>query len=162
MAAQHPVLWATPLVIASTEEIGTVHRVMHPGRRSSLAPAEDAPRAPFAVNARTGLPLALTGRVTRSAAQRLRGLLARPPLRPGEALLIRPCNGVHTCGMGYPIDVVFLDRDGRVVRVVVALRPWRFVPWVRGARAAIELPAGAAAACGLLRGDRVDVTVGAA
>jgi uncharacterized protein len=56
---------------------------------------------------------------------RLGGLLARPRLAAGEALLLRPCNSVHTCFMPYAIDVVFLDRQGRVLRTVVALRPWR-------------------------------------
>lgn len=122
----------------------------------SSSPVAGATSTLFAVNSRTGLPLAHTGRATRNPWQRLRGLLARPPLRPGEALLIRPCNGVHTCGMRYPIDVVFLDRAGSVVRVVHALRPWRFVPLVRGAHVAVELRAGAAAACDLLPGDRIE------
>jgi uncharacterized membrane protein (UPF0127 family) len=116
----------------------------------------------FARNARTELPLAHWGRFTRGPWDRLRGLLARPPLRPGEALVIRPCNGIHTCGMRYKIDAVFLDRDGRVLRVVHALSPWRFVPWVRGAHAVIELRAGAAAACALSPGDRVDFPAGLA
>ncbi|MGE3856484.1 MAG: DUF192 domain-containing protein [Dehalococcoidia bacterium] len=120
------------------------------------------PSTLFALNARTELPLAHWGRVTRNPWERLRGLLARPPLRPGEALLIRPCNGVHTCGMRYPIDVVFLDREGRVLRVVPALRPWRFVPFVRRAHVAIELRAGAAAACGLRPGDHIEFPSGAA
>jgi uncharacterized membrane protein (UPF0127 family) len=77
--------------------------------------------------------------------ERTRGLLGRPPLRPGEALVIEPGAQVHTIGMGYEIDVVFCDRGWTVLHVVHALPPWRITRWVRGARYAIELPAGAAA-----------------
>jgi uncharacterized membrane protein (UPF0127 family) len=54
--------------------------------------------------------------------------------------------------MRFPIDVVFLDRDWKVVRVVHALKPWR-VAGARRAVAALELPAGAAARAGLVEGD---------
>lgn len=58
---------------------------------------------------------------------RLRGLLGRPPLHGGaaQALWLTPCGGVHTFGMGYPLDIVFLDRDGRVLECCESLPPWR-------------------------------------
>jgi uncharacterized membrane protein (UPF0127 family) len=72
------------------------------------------------------------------------GLLARPPLRPGEALWLNPCGSIHTWGMRYAIDVVFVDRDLQVLRVARGLRPWR-IGWAPGGvRSAIEFPAGAA------------------
>ena len=55
--------------------------------------------------------------VAATALARMRGLLARPPLRRGQGMLIKPCNMIHTVGMGYPIDVVFLRRDGLVLKV---------------------------------------------
>ena len=55
------------------------------------------------------LPLEL--RRTETMLERMRGLLGRPPLRPGQALLIDDCNMVHTIGMRYAIDVVFVDRE---------------------------------------------------
>jgi len=73
--------------------------------------------------------------------QRLLGLLARPPLVTGEALLLSPCNSVHSCFMRYPIDVVFLDRECRVLRIVEALQPWRALV-CRRAHAVLELSAG--------------------
>lgn len=85
---------------------------------------------------------------------RLRGLLFAPTLRPGQALWIRPCNAVHTFGMAYAIDVVFLDAAGTVLRVVPALAPWR-VAWHWQARDVVELAAGEAAALGLARGSRL-------
>jgi uncharacterized membrane protein (UPF0127 family) len=106
-----------------------------------------------ALNLRTGAPLADRARVTRGAWDRLRGLLGRPRLDSGEALLIRPCNGIHTVGMAYPIDVVFIDRVGRVIRAERAVPPLRFIPLVRRAASVLELPEGAIDASGTRCGD---------
>jgi uncharacterized membrane protein (UPF0127 family)/tetratricopeptide (TPR) repeat protein len=73
---------------------------------------------------------------------RLRGLLGRPPLRPGEGLLITPCRGVHMFGMRYPLDVAFVDGAGGVVALYHALAPGRRTRMHRGAEHALELPAG--------------------
>ena len=74
---------------------------------------------------------------------RLRGLLGRRSLGPNEGLLLRPVGSIHTMFMRFRIDVVFLDRDHAVVKVVHGLRPWRFAG-ARRAKAVLELPAGAA------------------
>jgi uncharacterized membrane protein (UPF0127 family) len=81
----------------------------------------------------------------------MRGLLGRPPLHPGEGLLIKPCNSVHTLFMRYPVDVVYLDRDYSVIKVVSALFPYR-MSIAFGAAAVLELKAGQAASCGIRRG----------
>jgi uncharacterized membrane protein (UPF0127 family) len=80
---------------------------------------------------------------------RARGLLGRRSPRP---LLLAPARAVHTCGMRFAIDAVFLDADLRAVRVVRGLRPWRFAA-ARGARAVLELAAGGAD--GIVPGDRL-------
>ena len=85
---------------------------------------------------------------------RLRGLLGRRGLGPGEGLLIRPTNSIHTFFMRFAIDVVFLDRGGVVVKLVSNLRPWRVAFATRG-RDALELGAGEAAARGIRLGDRL-------
>ncbi|HEU4458259.1 MAG TPA: DUF192 domain-containing protein [Methylibium sp.] len=85
--------------------------------------------------------------------ERLRGLLARAPLGPDEALEIAPCNSVHTAGMRYAIDVVFVDRRGGIVRVVEGLKPWRAAACWRASRV-VELHAGCAARHGLAPGER--------
>jgi uncharacterized membrane protein (UPF0127 family) len=79
-----------------------------------------------------------------TSSARLRGLLGRSGLSSGEGMLLRPASSVHTAFMRFAIDVVFLDRADRVVKVVADLRPWRMAA-SRGARAVLELPAGEAA-----------------
>jgi uncharacterized protein len=86
------------------------------------------------------------------ALPRLRGLLGRHGLAPGEGMLINPGPSVHMFFMRFPIDVVFLDRSKKVVKIVRALRPWR-TAGARKAVAALELPAGRAERCGLRVGD---------
>lgn len=79
-----------------------------------------------------------------SVLTRLKGLLGRRGLGPGEGLLLRPANSVHTAFMRFPIDVVFLGRDLEVLDVRESVLPWRMAAQ-RGARAVLELGAGEAA-----------------
>ena len=90
--------------------------------------------------------------IPESAFGRARGLLGRERLEPGEGMLIDRAGSVHMFFMRFPIDVVFLDRDRKVVGVRRGLRPWR-VAGARRAVAALELPAGAASAAGVEAGD---------
>lgn len=75
---------------------------------------------------------------------RLGGLLAREPLQPYEALYLAPCNSVHTFFMRYSIDVAFLDGNGRVLKLVADLQPWR-IAGCRGAHGVVELRSAQAA-----------------
>lgn len=87
---------------------------------------------------------------------RLRGLLGKPPPAPGHALLITPCASVHTAFMRYPIDIVFLNSRGGILKLVEALTPWRIAAcW--GARHTLELAAGEARRLGLEPGRQVDL-----
>jgi uncharacterized protein len=86
------------------------------------------------------------------SASRRRGLLGRERFDEGEAIVIAPCNAVHTFFMRFPIDVVYLDRKGRVVKVKPNLRPGRVNGSWRGF-AVVELAAGTAARLGLREGD---------
>jgi uncharacterized membrane protein (UPF0127 family) len=85
---------------------------------------------------------------------RMRGLLGRSSLPSGQGILLRPASSVHTFFMRFPIDVVFLDGDLRVVEIAADLRPWR-AAGKRGARAVLELPAGECARRGLALGDQI-------
>lgn len=74
---------------------------------------------------------------------RMRGLLGRRGLPPGQGLLITPCNAIHTLGMRFAIDARFYDRRGHLTREVLGLRPGRW--WVWGgwrARCVLECAAG--------------------
>jgi uncharacterized membrane protein (UPF0127 family) len=94
--------------------------------------------------------------VADSPASRMKGLLGRSELRPGEGLLLRPASSIHTCFMRFPIDAVFLDGGLRVLGISDGLRPWRAASR-RGARAVLELPAGESARRGLEVGDSLRV-----
>ena len=85
---------------------------------------------------------------------RLRGLLGRPALAAEEGLLLSPCGQVHTFGMRYALDVVYLDRGERVVKCVAGLRPNRVSGSWRGWQV-LELAAGGLKRTGLRVGDRL-------
>jgi uncharacterized membrane protein (UPF0127 family) len=91
-----------------------------------------------------------------TALKRIRGLLGRAGLAPGEGMLFRPAGAIHTVFMRFPIDAVFCDRQLTVLKVVPNLRPWR-TAGARGAHVTIELAAGAAA--GVAPGDRLVLEV---
>ncbi len=63
--------------------------------------------------------------VANTAWLRFRGLLFRQPLIDGQGLLISPCNSVHTIGMTYAIDVVYLSKSKQVLKLVSGLKPYR-------------------------------------
>ena len=89
---------------------------------------------------------------------RMRGLLGRSDLPRGEGILLRPAGSIHTFFMRFPIDVVFLDADDRVLKVVPHLAPWR-AAGVKGARSVLELAAGEADARGIRAGSALTVDV---
>lgn len=82
---------------------------------------------------------------------RNRGLLGRDGLPEGHALAIAPTNAVHTFFMRFPIDIVFVARSGRVVKVCEAVRAWRIAIGL-GAFAVVELAAGGAALARIVPG----------
>ena len=86
---------------------------------------------------------------------RFRGLLARPPLMKGEGMLLLRCGSVHTIGMTRAIDVVFVDAEGKVVRSIPRLRPWRLGLGGTEAVHALELPAGRLDETGTVNGHRL-------
>jgi uncharacterized membrane protein (UPF0127 family) len=89
--------------------------------------------------------------VARTPVARMRGLLGRAGLPPGEGILLRPAGSIHTAFMRFPIDAVFVDGENTVLKIAHELPPWRLAA-ARGARAVIELPAGEAARRGVAVG----------
>jgi hypothetical protein len=86
---------------------------------------------------------------------RLRGYLGRRRPVDGEGLLLVPCNGIHTYGMTFPLDVLFLDNGGRVVRSSRHVRPWQPPLRVQSARYVLEVPVGTIEATGTCTGDEL-------
>ena len=94
------------------------------------------------VDAETGRVIATDVEVARSSWARFMGLMGRPSMPPGSGLWIEPCNSIHMFFMRFAIDVLFLDRQMRVKKVMLNLKPWRVSPIVFGARTTVELPSG--------------------
>ena len=105
-------------------------------------------------NERTKQTLATSVEIAGTRQSRRRGLLGRDRLDEASAMLLAPCTAVHTAGMRFAIDVVFVDRQGYTVKVVRGLRPWR-IAIAAGGRAVIELAAGTLAWGQVLPGDRL-------
>ncbi len=93
--------------------------------------------------------------VAQTSSQRRTGLLRHKSLPPGEGLLIGPCEAVHTFGMQFAIDVLFLDRNHKVLRIRPEMGRGRISVCLR-AHSVLELPAGTAAATGTVPGDQLE------
>ena len=87
--------------------------------------------------------------------ERMRGLLGKPPLKENEGLLIVPCSSVHTFGMSYAIDLVFLDKQLTIVKTVSALKPWRMAA-SNAASMVLELAADSLDQLQLCNGQRLE------
>ena len=74
---------------------------------------------------------------------------------PGTALIIFPCSAVHTCFMREPIDVAFIDEEGRVIVIIDGMMPWRVSVKVRDAVAVIQTPSGGAFRAGIREGENL-------
>ena len=130
-----------------------------PSARDPLARAGRTGRRPRAADGSPQMIVGVDGRavcercsIADSFFPRLRGLLGRRTLPPGQGLLLYPCSSIHMLFMRFAVDAVFLDRDLRVVRVVPNLRPWRLAA-CRGTRSVLELAAGEAERRGIRPGE---------
>jgi uncharacterized protein len=77
-----------------------------------------------------------------SPLKRVKGLLGRTELPKGEALIIRPCNSIHTIFMRFPIDVLFVDAHNTIVKIKSFLKPFRLTGIYFNTAYVVELPAG--------------------
>lgn len=94
--------------------------------------------------------------VADTSLRRMVGLLGKNELGPGEGLWIRPSSGVHTIGMRFPIDVVGLDKNHRVIKLWQCLRPYRMTSVSAALRSVVELPPGRIMECQIQVGDLID------
>jgi uncharacterized membrane protein (UPF0127 family) len=106
------------------------------------------------INERTQQPLATAVEIAATRTTRRRGLLGRDGLEASTAMLLAPCASVHTVGMRFPIDVVFVDRQGVAVKVVRDMKPWR-IAMAPSSRAVIEMAAGSLRWGQVMLGDRL-------
>ena len=82
------------------------------------------------------------------------GLLGRKQFSADAGMWLEPCNSIHTFGMQFTIDVLFLDASGALVRAVPRVKPWRVCWPVWRARVVVEIPEGAIAARNIQVGNR--------
>ena len=99
--------------------------------------------------------LADRAEIADTSAKRRTGLLKHTKLEPGEGLWIAPCEGVHTFFMKFPIDVLFLTRQKKVLKVRHRMAAWKLAMSFR-AHSVLELPAGTAQATGTSVGDQLN------
>jgi uncharacterized membrane protein (UPF0127 family) len=110
------------------------------------------------LNLTRGTSIATSARTARSIWARGRGLMFARELPQGTGLLIDPCGSIHMFFMRFALDVLYVDRDDRVVRVQRGIRPWRVGPlYTKGARYVVELPVGSIDSSGTQVGDQVRI-----
>jgi uncharacterized membrane protein (UPF0127 family) len=121
-----------------------------------LSPLLRDPGARFGLwNLRANRPIASRLIPAFDSASRRQGLLGRAGLSAGDALVLAPCSAVHTAFMRFPLDLLFLDRTGHILKVAIGVPPWRIrVAW-RGF-AVVELAVGALASADCKPGDATE------
>ena len=113
----------------------------------------------FVVRNRTrGATLASDVQIADTPRTRRIGLLKHDRLNAGEGLWIYPSQAIHTFGMRFPIDVIFLDRRMRVKRIYQELAPFRLTSVVWSARSVLELPSGSLARTKTAVGDELQIS----
>jgi uncharacterized protein len=83
--------------------------------------------------------IAEKGYLADTALSRLKGLLSRNSIDPQEGLIITQCRSIHMLFMKFSIDVLFVDKNKKVVGLVPCIKPFRFSPYFFRAQYAIEL-----------------------
>jgi hypothetical protein len=131
-----------------------------PGAGGKAEGVLDVPRRPARLSAAldetTRTVVAERVRRAGSVISRLMGLAGHDGLAADEALWISPCRVIHTIGVKFPIDAVFLDEDLRVVALREDVIPWRAIRPARGSASVLELPAGTVRRVGLAVGNQMD------
>jgi uncharacterized protein len=134
-----------------------VKSFLGPLLRSGLPRAESRGQSPFALtNTRNNRIVARTLLTAFDSASRRKGLLDHDSLADGSAMIIAPTSAIHTFAMRFTIDVMFVSKDGRVLKVRRDVKPRRMAAAWR-AFAVVELPAGAIERSDTRPGDRLQV-----
>lgn len=88
---------------------------------------------------------------------RMKGLMGKKDLPEDEGLLLVPCNSVHSMFMRFPIDLLFLNRELRVIKIIDRFKPWKATPIIRDCYQVVELKAGVASIKGVTIKDELDI-----
>ncbi len=94
------------------------------------------------INKTKNFVLASDATEAKSLLGRMKGLLGKKGFQKGEGLVIPACKCIHMFFMKFPIDVIFLSKDNRVVGIIKKIKPFRMSPYFSSAQKAVELPAG--------------------
>jgi uncharacterized protein len=105
-------------------------------------------------NARTGHVVAEKAVLANSPLSRMKGLLGRGSMPHTEAIILRPAASIHTVFMRFALDIIYLDREDRIVKVVANLVPYRFSS-AKKAHTVLEMTSGATAGMDLQTGDQL-------
>ncbi len=97
------------------------------------------------------------GRIADSLPTRVVGLLLDRAIAEGGGLWIVPCNSIHSIGMRFIFDAVFLDKHLRVVHLVKEMKPWRISKMIFASHSVLEIPAGIIAGSGTQLGDQLEM-----
>jgi uncharacterized membrane protein (UPF0127 family) len=95
-------------------------------------------------------------RIADTMLARMKGLLFTDGLGADEGLWIEPCNSIHTFGMRFTIDALFLDGSGKVIKIVPRMKPWKMTWIAPKARGVLELPEGQIERTGTRVGDELE------
>ena len=106
-------------------------------------------------NADKGTTVATRAKMASSIVARFNGLMMKKGVEEGGGLLLTPSASIHSFFMRFRFDALFLDREGRVTKIVPAMKPWRIAFGGKGAKDVLELPAGVAEQTNTSAGDRL-------
>lgn len=103
------------------------------------------------------LEIALEVELADSFFNRFKGLMLRKSMPQNHALLLSPCNAIHTFSMRFPIDVVYIDAAARVVHVEKSMQPNKIGKTIKSATSVLELNTGMAEKLSLESGDLLEI-----
>jgi len=109
------------------------------------------------INKTKNTVLAKNAIVADTVFKRIKGLLGRKDFIEGEALIIKPCNSIHTFFMRFPIDVLFVDKHNQVIKLISSLIPARLTYIYFNSAFVIELPTGTAQSTFTSKGDTISI-----
>lgn len=108
------------------------------------------------INVTRKTTLVKQGKMALNFWSRFRGLLFTNDFPCGQGILIKPCWSIHTIGMAYCIDILFIDGNDRILKVICGMKPYRFAS-CRGSAYVVEVPVGTVTHTGTQCGDKVMV-----